>query len=168
MSVEPNVATATFLGDTFTFVDCPGSVEFLHDMRSVVPACDAAVVVCEADEPKRFPAPRPSCCASWRIADIPRFLFINKIDAASPVACRRRWRCCSAPPARRCCSRQIPIWKDGFIAVGFIDLALERAFVYREHLPSEVMDLPDRGELPRARRRRASPCWSASPTTTTR
>ncbi len=45
MTVEPNIATVSFLGDTMTFVDCPGSVEFLHDMRTVVPVCDAAVVV---------------------------------------------------------------------------------------------------------------------------
>jgi elongation factor G len=48
--------------------------------------------------------------------------------------------------------RQIPIWQDG-IAVGFIDLALERAFVYREHAPSEVVELPD-GELPREKEAR--------------
>ena len=48
--------------------------------------------------------------------------------------------------------RQIPIWKDG-IAVGFIDLALERAFIYREHAPSEVVDLPE-GELPREKEAR--------------
>jgi elongation factor G len=38
--------------------------------------------------------------------------------------------------------RQVPIWKDG-IATGFVDLALERAFVYREHAPSEVIEIPD-------------------------
>src|SRR5690606_3001210 len=37
--------------------------------------------------------------------------------------------------------RQIPIWENG-IATGFVDLALERAFVYREHAPSEVVDMP--------------------------
>ena len=37
--------------------------------------------------------------------------------------------------------RQIPIWDNG-IATGFVDLALERAFVYREHAPSEVVDMP--------------------------
>jgi elongation factor G len=47
MSVEPNIATVQFLGDSFTFVDCPGSVEFAHDMRCVLPICDAAIVVCE-------------------------------------------------------------------------------------------------------------------------
>ena len=36
--------------------------------------------------------------------------------------------------------RQIPIWKDD-IVIGFVDLALERAFVYREHAPSEIVPL---------------------------
>jgi elongation factor G len=36
--------------------------------------------------------------------------------------------------------RQIPIWKNE-IATGFIDLALDRAFVYREHAPSEVIEI---------------------------
>src|SRR5215831_13438796 len=46
MSVEATVATTTFLGDTYTFIDCPGSVEFSHEMRATLPAIDAAVVVC--------------------------------------------------------------------------------------------------------------------------
>ena len=52
MSVELSVATTTFMGDSYTFIDCPGSVEFIHDMRAVLPSVDAAVVVCEADEKK--------------------------------------------------------------------------------------------------------------------
>ena len=36
--------------------------------------------------------------------------------------------------------RQIPIIEDG-IAAGFVDLALERAFVYREHAESKLVDL---------------------------
>jgi len=149
MSVEPNVATVRFLGDTMTFVDCPGSVEFLHDMRNVVPACDAAVVVCEADE-RKIPA-LEVVLRELEEADIPRFLFINKIDAAS-----RRVRETLALLQRASRTplllRQIPIWKDG-IAVGFIDLALERAFIYREHAPSEIVELPE-GEMPREREAR--------------
>jgi len=45
MSVELTVATTNFMGDSYTFLDCPGSVEFVHDMRAVLPAIDAAVVV---------------------------------------------------------------------------------------------------------------------------
>ena len=38
--------------------------------------------------------------------------------------------------------RQIPIWDHG-VATGFIDLALERAFAYRPHAASEVVDIGD-------------------------
>ena len=139
MSIEPNVATVDFLGETMTFVDCPGSTEFLHEMRNVMPACDAAVVVCEADE-RKIPALEVTL-RELEEAGVPRFLFINKIDTAT-----RRIRETLALLQRASRTplllRQIPIWRDG-IAVGFIDLALERAFIYREHAPSEVVDLPD-------------------------
>src|SRR6516165_6799423 len=52
MSVALTAATTTFMGDSYTFLDCPGSIEFAHDMRAALPAVDAAVVVCEADERK--------------------------------------------------------------------------------------------------------------------
>src|SRR6478752_6273485 len=52
MSTELTVATTDFMGDSYTFIDCPGSIEFMHDMRAALPAVDAAVVVCEADEKK--------------------------------------------------------------------------------------------------------------------
>ncbi|HEY8564987.1 MAG TPA: elongation factor G [Beijerinckiaceae bacterium] len=149
MSVEPNVATLSFLGESFTFIDCPGSVEFLHDARAVTPVCDAAIVVCEADE-RKIPA-LELVLRDLEEAGVPRFLFINKIDNAT-----RRVRETLALLQRASRTplllRQIPIWKDG-IAVGFIDLALERAFIYREHAPSEVVELPD-GELPREREAR--------------
>ena len=151
MSVEPNFATAAFLGETLTFVDCPGSVEFLHDMRNVAPVCDAAVVVCEADE-RKVPA-LEIVLRELEEADIPRFLFINKIDTATRRV-RETLEMLQRASRTPLLLRQIPIWKDG-IAVGFIDLALERAFVYREHAPSEVVELPD-GELPREKEARFS------------
>ena len=52
MSVEVNVADANFLGDQFTFIDCPGSIEFQHEGALALTGCDAAIVVCEPD-PKR-------------------------------------------------------------------------------------------------------------------
>ncbi len=41
MSVELNVATVDFLGDSFTFIDCPGSIEFQADAANALAACDA-------------------------------------------------------------------------------------------------------------------------------
>lgn len=149
MSIEPNVATVEFLGENMTFLDCPGSTEFLHEMRNVTPVCDAAIVVCEADE-RKIPA-LEIILRDLEEADIPRFLFINKVDTATQ---RIRETLALLQQASRTplLLRQIPLWKDG-IAVGFIDLALERAFIYREHAPSEIVDLPE-GELPREKEAR--------------
>jgi elongation factor G len=138
MSVEANVATTEFLGDLYTFIDCPGSVEFLQDMRHALPACDAAVVVCEADE-RKVPALQ-LILHELEEQNVPRFLFLNKIDAATAGV---RETIALLQPASRTplLLRQIPVWQGG-TATGFIDLALERAFVYREHAPSSVIDLP--------------------------
>lgn len=137
MSVEMNVASTEFLGDTYHFIDCPGSVEFAQEMRAAVPAVDAAVVVCEAD-PKKIPQLQ-LVMRELEAQGIPRFLFINKIDKAER---RLRETLALLQPVSRVplVLRQIPIWKDG-IVVGFVDLALERAFIYREHAASEVVGL---------------------------
>jgi elongation factor G len=149
MSVGLTAATTTFMGDSYTFIDCPGSVEFVHDMRAALPAVDAAVIVCEADERKL-----PQLQLIMRELEdlrIPRFLFLNKIDKANK---RIRETLATLQPASRTplVLRQIPIWKGDLIA-GFVDLALERAFVYREHLPSEVIDL-DASDLDREKEAR--------------
>src|SRR6185437_16107591 len=136
-SVEVSVATTTFMGDNYTFIDCPGSVEFIHDMRAVLPAVDAAVVVCEADERK---APQLQLILrELEDLKIPRVLFLNKIDKADK---RVRETLQILQPASRTplVLRQIPIW-SGEIVTGFVDLALERAHVYQEHKASEVIDL---------------------------
>src|SRR5215467_13582882 len=80
MSVEATFATASFMGDNYTFIDCPGSIEFIQDMRSVLPAVDAAVVVCEADE-KKVPQLQ-LIMRELEDQNIPRFVFLNKIDKA--------------------------------------------------------------------------------------
>jgi elongation factor G len=151
MGVGLTAAATTFMGDSYTFLDCPGSVEFAHDMRGALPAVDAAVVVCEADERKL-----PQLQIILRELEdlgIPRFLFLNKIDRANK---RIRETLATLQPASRIplVLRQIPIWNDELIA-GFVDLALERAFVYREHKASEVVAL-EGGDLDREKEARFS------------
>ena len=137
MTVELSIATTTYMGDTYTFVDCPGSVEFLHDMRAALPMVDAAVIVCEADE-KKIPQLQ-LILRELEELKIPRFLFLNKIDKVDK---RVRETLATLQPASRVplLLRQIPIW-SGETITGFTDLALERAYVYKEHAPSEIIDL---------------------------
>jgi elongation factor G len=151
MGVGLSAATTNFMGDSYAFIDCPGSVEFANDMRAAIPAVDAAVVVCEADE-KKLPQLQ-IILRELEELGIPRFLFLNKIDRANK---RIRETLATLQPASRVplVLRQIPIW-NGELIEGFVDLALERAFVYREHKPSEVVALQG-GDLDREKEARFS------------
>ncbi len=137
MSVEATVASTVFMGESITFVDCPGSVEFAYEAEPVLAAADMAIVVAEPDE-KKLPALQ---LALRRLDDlgIPHVLFLNKIDKANQGV-RETLKMLQSVSRTPMLLRQIPIWKDG-IATGFVDLALERAFVYREHAESQMVPL---------------------------
>jgi elongation factor G len=141
MSVELTVATTTFMGDTYTFLDCPGSVEFVHDMRAVLPAIDAAVVVCEMDE-KKVPQLQ-LILRELEDRKIPHILFLNKLDKVA-AGVHDVLNLLQGASRTKLVLRQIPTF-SGEIVTGFVDLALERAFVYKEHAASEVVALE--GEL---------------------
>ncbi|MEE8579856.1 MAG: GTP-binding protein, partial [Hyphomicrobium sp.] len=138
MSVSLNLADVSFLDDTFTFIDCPGSIEFQYEGALALTACDAAVVVCEPDA-KRVPALQ---LILKRLEDrgIPHFLFLNKIDA-SEIPVRELIPILQPASKKPLVLRQIPIWENG-VATGFIDLASERAYVYRTQAPSEIIETP--------------------------
>jgi elongation factor G len=137
MSVELTVATTNFMGDSYTFLDCPGSVEFVHDMRAVMPAIDAAVIVCEMDE-KKIPQLQ-LILRELEEKKIPRILFVNKIDKAD-AAVHDVLNLLQPASRTKLVLRQIPTF-SGDIINGFVDLALERAYVYKEHAPSEIVAL---------------------------
>jgi len=141
MSVELTAATTTFMGDSYTFIDCPGSVEFVHDMRAVLPVVDAAVVVCEMDE-KKVPQLQ-IILRELENQKIPRILFLNKIDKAD-AGVHDVLKLLQPASRTKLILRQIPTFAGDLIS-GFVDLALERAFVYKEHAASQL--IPLEGEL---------------------
>jgi elongation factor G len=138
MSVEATVATTDFMGDTLTFIDCPGSVEFAFEAEPALAACDVAVVVAEADD-KKVPALQ---LLLRRLDDlgVPRILFLNKVDKTT-AGVRETLKMLQPASAVPLLLRQIPLRKDG-VVIGSIDLALERAYVYREYAESEVIEIP--------------------------
>lgn len=149
MSVELNAATTSYLGEGFTFLDCPGSIEFAQEQRAALLVADVAVVVCEADD-KKAPALQVILKQLDEIG-LPRILFINKVDKtdSSPRDVLTWLQPASSTPL---ILRQLPIMK-GSIVTGFVDLALERAFIYQEHLESKLIDMPDgMGDLEKSQR----------------
>ena len=137
MSVEVNVAETDCMGDRLTFVDCPGSIEFSFEAEAVSAGVDLAIVVAEADE-KKIPALQ-LILKNLEQKRIPRILFLNKMDKADGSV-RQTLTTLQRASGVPLVLRHIPIWQNEIIT-GFIDLALERAFLYREQAPSELIDL---------------------------
>src|SRR5271167_2054603 len=108
MSVEVNCATTRYLDQNFTFLDCPGSIEFLSDTLNVLPGVDAVIVVCEP-EPAKLQMLQPYL---KRLSDlrIPHFLFVNKIDKASG-SLRALLTMLQDASEKPLLLRQIPIWE---------------------------------------------------------
>ena len=147
MSVEINCATTRYLGESFTFLDCPGSIEFLQDTLFAVQGVDAAIVVVEP-EPAKVQMLKPYL---KRLADlrIPHFLYVNKIDKANGLL-RDLLAMLQEASDTPLLLRQIPTVDNG-VVTGFVDLALERAYVYREHAPSQVVEITDKDSEKEAR-----------------
>ena len=138
MSVEACFATIDFMGDSLTFVDCPGSVEFAYESDPALAACDMAIVVAEADE-KKVPALQ---LILRRLDDlgVPHILFLNKIDKTT-AGVRDTLKLLQPASSAPLLLRQIPLRRDGAV-VGSIDLALERAYIWRDFAPSEIAEIP--------------------------
>jgi len=137
MSVEVNVADTDFMGDNYTFMDCPGSVEFGFEAQPILAAADIAIVVAEPD-PKKIPALQV-IMKELEDRGIPRMMFLNKVDKEE-VSVRDTLRTLQGASAAPLLLRHIPI-RESDVITGFIDLALDRTFVYREHAPSEVIEI---------------------------
>jgi elongation factor G len=138
MGVEVNAATLSYMGDSFTFIDCPGSIEFNEECRAVLPFCDAAIVVCDADA-KKAPALQ-LILRQMEQLHLPRLIFLNKIDKAdaSPQDVLQWMQPTSTVPLML---RQLPIWKNN-VVTGFVDLAMERAHIYQELAVSRIVEMP--------------------------
>jgi elongation factor G len=139
MTIEVNVAETEFLRDKLTFLDCPGSIEFAFEAEPILAAADLAVVVAESD-PKKIPALQV-ILKTLEDRKIPRMMFLNKIDKEE-ISVRETLKLLQTASGVPLLLRHIPVRESGIIT-GFIDLALERAFVYRENMPSEVVEIKD-------------------------
>ncbi len=149
MSVETSIATCTYLGESWTFLDCPGSVEFIQDTLHALMVVDVAVVVCEPD-PYRALTISPIL----KFLDdhsIPHLIFINKVDTHL-VKVAEVMDALQAVSERPLVLREIPIRDDDHIT-GFVDLVSERAYKYVPGKDSDLIKLPEQ-LLPEEKARR--------------
>jgi len=137
-STELNIAGFDFMGDRYAVIDCPGSPEFTGTEDYVLPAVDLAVVVTDPN-PVRAGLLQPVFKALEE-RGVPHAVFVNRIDQARGGL--DEFMATLAPAsALPLVARQIPLI-DQEKVTGFVDLALERAFVYRPGQASEQIGLP--------------------------
>jgi len=137
-TTEARLAHASFLGDSWSLLDCPGSVEFAFETRAALTVADIAVVVAEP-APARAPALRPI----FRLLEdegIPFLVFLNKIDTLA-VPLQECLAALQAEVARPLVLRQVPI-RETETVTGYVDLASERAYRYRPGEVSELIRIP--------------------------
>lgn len=139
MSTEVSAGHGRFLDEPWTFLDCPGFVEFAGEARDALMAADAAIVVCEPD-PDRALTVAP--ILKWlEDRHLPHLLFVNKMDAGTAHA-RDILAALQEVSSRPLVLRQIPI-RDGETVSGYVDLVSERAYDYKPGRPSELIALPE-------------------------
>jgi elongation factor G len=141
MSVEISVASASYLGESWTFIDCPGSVEFAQETMNALMVADAAVLVVEAD-PGRAQMALP-ILKFLDDRNIPHTIFLNKVDnLTEPGKIRETIQALQTMSQRPLVLREYPIQAGSFIT-GYEDLSLERAFKANPGHPSEQIEIPE-------------------------
>lgn len=139
MSVEVSVAQAQYEGIEWTFLDCPGSVEFTQEMMMVLAGVDAAIVVCEPDPDRVLTlAPVLKQLDDWQI---PHVIFVNKLDRAQ-CSFKEILTALGSVSSRPVVPQQFPIGL-GSEVVGFIDLVQEQAYHYHAGSPADPVPLPE-------------------------
>ncbi|AFZ15050.1 translation elongation factor 2 (EF-2/EF-G) [Crinalium epipsammum PCC 9333] len=139
MSVEVSTASTEYQGINFTFVDCPGSIEFIQETYNALIGVDAAIVVCEpvCDRVLTL-APLFKFLDDW---EIPHLVFINKMDRANNnfMDVLHALKTVSSRPL---IPHQYPIGQ-GENLIGFIDLVTEQAYHYHAGAPADPIPLPE-------------------------
>ncbi len=138
MSTELTAAPATYLEDQWTFIDCPGSVEFSQEAQDTLSIADIAVVVVEPETDRAV-----MLSPLLRFLDernIPHMIFINKVDhtEASMSDVLAAYQTVSERPL---VMRQVPI-QDGEAIKGYVDLISDRAYNYKDGSASDLVEIP--------------------------
>jgi len=125
------VGHCSYLDEAWSILDCPGSIEFAHEVHAALAMVDIAIVVAEPD-PARANAIAPLLRALANEL-VPHIVLINKIDTfdgsvADVIAALQAYA--GSPLVLR----QMPLVEDGRVG-GYVDLMSERAYRYRKARP---------------------------------
>ena len=139
MSVEVSVAHSQYQDLNFTFLDCPGSIEFASETYNALVGAGAAIIVCEPVVDRVLTlAPLLKFLDDW---EIPHLIFINKMDRCNSHF-NEVLQALKSVSSRPLVPQQYPIRQNNEI-IGFIDLINEQAYHYHPNSPADPVPLPD-------------------------
>ena len=139
-ATDTRAARFTFIGDDWTVLDCPGSLEFMQQAMDAMLVADAAVI-CVSPQPEQAVLAAPYIRLA-ESAGVPAFLLVNRMDEAQASA-RDIIEALQSYSRHPVVLRQIPIREDGAI-VGAVDLVSERAWRYSTgDKPSNLIEIPE-------------------------
>jgi elongation factor G len=139
MSVEVSVANTEYQDINFTFLDCPGSVEFTQETYNTLVGAGAVIIVCEPIIEKVLTlAPLFKFLDDW---EIPHLVFINKINRSS-YGYMEIIQALKAVSSRPLITQQYPI-HQGDDCIGYIDLVTEQAYHYHPDNLADPVPLPE-------------------------
>jgi len=140
-----------FLGEGWCAIDMAGGPEYARMSGAALLASDAAVL-CLSSDPAEAVLAAPYLRAIEASAT-PCLIFINRMDAPKGRV-RDIVSALQAYTSHAVVLRQIPI-REGGQVVGAVDLISERAWRYREGLPSVLVEMPP-SEAPREKEARSA------------
>ena len=139
MSTELLPGAMRYLGENWTILDCPGSIELMQEYLNALNVADIAVFVVEpAIERSTTLSPIFKALES---RGMPHMIFINKVDTltAEIPDVVSAMRGVSAHPLLL---REYPI-TEGEAVTGYVDLISRRAYRYVDNAESTEIDFPD-------------------------
>ena len=138
-SVELSVASSVYQETNFTFLDCPGSIEFAQETYNSLVGAGVVIVVCEPVIEKVLTlSPLFKFLDDW---SIPHLVFINKIDRSS-YGYMEILHALQEVSSRPLVPQQYPI-QQHHSCIGYIDLVTEQAYHYHPDSPAKAVAFPE-------------------------
>ena len=138
MTTEIRFGNCEYLGDRWSLLDCPGSIEFASEVSAALSVVDIAVVVCEPVADRVLTVlPLIKTLSEMQV---PYILFVNKIDTIE-AGLADTIDALQEATKSPLILRQMPIFESSRVT-GYVDLMSERAYRYRKGQPSELTAIP--------------------------
>ena len=139
MSISMGISNIQFMDEEYTFIDTPGSSEFINEFLQVARISDLCIIVIEPVKEKILSL--VPYFYYLNKMNIPHILFINKVDSYN-FDIKDLLGSIQEYSPRPLVIRQIPIREEDKI-VGAADVIHERAYTYQKDKPSQIVKIPE-------------------------